>query len=127
MPVQMFLHARDDKSHSFAAEPVAFTQGTVTPRRMVNGALFLLIPKNSKALVPKYSKAVGKPHGESARLAPGRYLVKVYVDSKRRLAKDPALLLGQEEFAGQSELEFTRWREGFRSGKTLFGANLKKE
>ncbi len=52
MPVQLFVHAWNDKSESWNSEPIAFTQGTVTPRRVVNGALFLLAPEDSPEAVP---------------------------------------------------------------------------
>jgi len=51
-------------------ETIAFTQGPVTPRSMVNGTLFVLAAKGQPA----------KPDSEKAALAPGRYLVKAHVE-----------------------------------------------
>jgi hypothetical protein len=45
-------------------------------------------------------------------LPPGRYLVKVQVDLKGRLAKDWKAVLGADEYVGQAEFE-SRWPEGY--------------
>ena len=119
IPVQLFVHSWNSKNESWDAEPVAFTQGTVTPRRMVNGALFLLA--NTK------SKQAKKLDRENASLPRGRYLIKTYVDSKHRLADDPTLLLGKEDFSGQAVLKKARWRNGFRQAETIFGKQLSKK
>ncbi len=119
IPVQLFVHAWNDQNESWEIEPIAFTQGTVTPRRMVNGAIFLLAPKDSEK--------ASKWDRENALLPRGKYLVKAYVDSRRRLAKDPTLMLGKEEFHGQAELKRSRWREGFRHAATISGRLMMKE
>jgi len=119
IPVQLFVHSWNANNDAWEPEPIAFTQGTVTPRRMVNGALFLLAPKGSKV--------ADKWDPENAKLARGRYLVKAYVDFKHRLADDPTLLLGEQEFFGRAELKRARWREGFRQAESIFGKLLKKD
>jgi hypothetical protein len=114
VPVQLFVHSWNAKTKSWSSRPIAFTQGTVTPRRMVNGALFLL--RSNKA---------GTAAAKDA-LAGGRYLVKVYVDRTHRLEDDPTLLLGEDEFVGQAEFAKSRWREGFRHGVTVPAGSLHK-
>lgn len=116
VPVQLFLHAWDARKKTWEPKPMAFTQGTVTPRGMVNGALFLLTPRKGQT--------DGK---ELTTLERGEYLVKVYVDLKGRLAQDPALLLGEDDFQGQTVLNNSRWREGFRQAKQISGTSLKKQ
>ncbi len=116
-PIQMFVYARNKADGTWQTEPLAFTQGTVTPRRMVNGALFVLATKESRATV--------KLDRENTSLPRGNYLVKVYVDTKHRLEKDPTLLLGDDAFAGQIQLRRARWREGFRQGEKVSGQQLK--
>jgi hypothetical protein len=115
--VQILVHAFDAQANTWRSEPAAFTQGTVTPIRNVGGALFLFGPPP------------GHPAGdldpERARLSPGRYLLKVYVDSRQRLAKDPALLLGEDDFQGQMELN-ARWREGFPLAERHSAGQLRK-
>jgi len=64
---------------------------------------------------------------ERAKLPRGRYLVRVFVDSKHRLATDASLLLGAEDYVGQVEIARARWREGFRHAETLRGMALSKD
>ncbi|MBM80853.1 MAG: hypothetical protein CMJ78_09690 [Planctomycetaceae bacterium] len=113
-PVQIFLHAKNKATGGWQSEPVAFTQGTVTPRHIVNGALFFFGKKGPKA------------HAVSREVAvePGEYLIKVYADKTRRLKKDPTAMLTPEDFVGQAPLKVGRWRPGFRQAKSVSGANL---
>ena len=113
--VQLFVHGWDQQHDAWSDDPIAFTQGTLTPRRMVNGALFLLLSEAPSDTVP---------HGEKASLPRGRYLVKTYADRHHRLEEEPALLLGEEDFVGQVEIPKARWREGFRSAETVTGERL---
>ncbi|MCP4783589.1 MAG: hypothetical protein GY903_14745 [Fuerstiella sp.] len=115
--VQMFVHAWNDTEKSWSDEPVAFTQGTVTPRKMVNGALFLLAPAD----------AGGQDtwDREGSTLPTGRYLIKTYVDTKGRLADNPAAFLTEADYFGQATVEDT-WNEGFRDAKVLDGTLLQK-
>ena len=46
------------------------------------------------------------------RLPRGKYLVKVYVDAKGRLADDWRAVLGPDDYAGQVEAE-SSWPEGY--------------
>lgn len=113
IPVQLFVHAWDAKSKGWSARPIAFTQGTVTPRRMVNGALFLL-----------GDSANGK--SKSPELGRGNYQVRVFVDSKMGLEKDPTAFLDADAFVGQSLLKNARWREGFRQAEVVNGRSVHK-
>jgi hypothetical protein len=115
-PVQLFVHAWDAARSDWQSQPVAFTQGTVTPRRMVNGTLFVLADKADLA----------KPDAEFAELPPGKYLIKAYVDSQGKLAGDPTLLLGSDDYIGQAALD-ARWQLGFQQAEVLPAAQLKRE
>lgn len=115
-PVQLFVHAFDQQSGRFDSQPIAFTQGTVTPRRMVNGALFLLAPRETRSR--------SNWDRERARLPGGRYLVRVFLDSKHRLADDATLMLGADDYVGEMEIARARWREGFRHAETIQGNTL---
>ncbi len=112
MAVQMFVHARDESTGGFATEAVGFTQGTVTPNHVVNGALFLFGRPGTSADL------------ENGRLPRGDYLVKVYADKGHRLADDPTLLLGDEDLYGQVELTNARWREGFQAAERVSARDL---
>jgi hypothetical protein len=118
-PVQLVLHSWHEQEAQWSAEPVAFTQGTVTPMHVVNGTLFLLAHGDSAA--------ADKLDSESSLLPGGKYLVKVYVDTQCRLAADPARLLGEEDLSGQVVLDKPRWREGFPQAATISGKSLTKE
>jgi len=113
--VQLFIHAWNDQRAAWEPEATAFTQGIVTPRRMINGTLFLIAASGKRA---EWDSA-------GAALAPGKYLIKAYVDSQHRLADDPTLLLGGGDFYGQAEIQ-ARWREGFPQAEMLPAERLKK-
>ena len=113
--VQLFVHSWNNQDKTWSSDPVAFTQNTVTPRRFVNGALFLLAP-------PEASRSKDwDPEGVT--LAPGKYLIKAYVDSKHRLADDPTVMLGEKELYGQMVIQ-ARWRVGFRQAEVASGKRL---
>lgn len=116
-PVQLFVHGWDPKTETWQDDAVAFTQGTVTPRHIVNGTLFLFAGKGSSSprnLMP-----------EGATLPRGRYLIRAYVDSDGMLAKEPAAMLDEQHFAGQAEIKSARWREGFRQSESVPGDAFK--
>lgn len=113
--VQLFVHAWNNENSKWEPEPIAFTQGTVTPRHMVNGMLVLLSsPDKANEL-----------DSNGAALSAGKYLIKAYADSQHRLANDPALLLSKEDFAGQAEIQ-AQWREGFPQAEMLSADKLQK-
>jgi hypothetical protein len=105
-PVQLFVHAWDEDKSSWNPDAMAFTQGTVTPRKIVNGMLFMMSPASA-------------PASESDRsLAPGKYRISVHVDREGRIAKDPTMLLGDDTLTGHVETEAT-WGEGFRNAEVV--------
>ncbi len=117
-PVQLFVHRWNEETESWDDSAVAFTQGTVTPRRIINGMLFRLGPADPR-------KAAGLDR-ENARLPRGRYQVRVCVDQQGRLEKDPALLLGKDDYVGQAVIRSARWREGFRQAETVSASALRR-
>ena len=116
-PVQLLVHQWNEDSKSWTDQAVAFTQGTVTPRHMVNGTLFLLAGKQPSGAVKHDSKNTTLPRG--------RYQVRVYVDSEGLLVTDRTLMLGEQQFVGQAEIKSAHWREGFRQAESITGAALK--
>ncbi|MGD9856146.1 MAG: hypothetical protein AB7U20_14475 [Planctomycetaceae bacterium] len=117
-PVQLFVHLWSSERDAWGAEPVAFTQGTVTPQRAVNGSLFLFLKS-----VAGDESAVAE---ESAAPPAGRCLVKAYVDSRGLLADDPTRLLGESEYWGAAVIENARWREGFQRAEAVAGQSLER-
>ena len=67
-PVQLFVHRWNATSESWNGRAIAFTQGTVTPRHMVNGMLFLLAEEKSPT--------AGALRTEKPTLPRGRYQVR---------------------------------------------------
>lgn len=112
--VQFFVHAWDQEKAAWQSGPIAFTQGIVTPRRAVVGSLFLLRPAAPEA------EGAKEWDPEDATLAPGKYLLKAFVDSKRRLARDPTRFLGEDDFYGQTEIR-ARWGKGFKNVQKVPG------
>jgi hypothetical protein len=104
--VQLFVHAPSGATGgtSWESEPIAFTQGRLNPRRMVNGMLFIIASDDSAA--------ARSWDGTKVKLPPGEYLVKAYADQQGRLADEPTLMLGPEEFAGELEID-AKWGEGY--------------
>lgn len=113
--VQLFIHAKDETSGTWSTEPVAFTQGPITPRRFVNGPLSL-IRSNLDASDTEQTE-VDFP------LKPGKYLIKVFLDSEDRLAQSPSRMLDQDDFLGQAEIE-AQWRIGFPQAETFSAVSL---
>ncbi len=112
-PVQMVLYRWDQKENQWSNAPIAFTQGTVTPRRLVNGALFLLINETAS--------------DESLKIPQEDLLVRIYVDKNGELETDPTLLLSESSLVGDIELNAKRWRDGFRFGKVVSMKDVRKE
>jgi hypothetical protein len=112
--VQLFVFARSDRGdQAWSPEPIAFTQGTVTPRQMVNGALFLLPDTTSDA------------DNSPPKLTAGDYLIKVFLDRNGRIEKDPTAMLNNDEFVGQAKLTGANWKPGFKFSEVLEAKILK--
>ena len=110
----MFVHAWDPNQQNWHHQPIAFTQGIVTPRRFAGGSLFLL-----KA---DLGHEDWKPSGVSLRR--GRYLIKVFLDSNQVLASDPIAFLSSDDFRGAIETRGV-WGEGFKDAKIVSAAELR--
>ena len=117
--VQLFVHAWDDARASWEPEPLAFTQNSLTPRRTLAGVLFLYAAADTGR-----RKIVDLSNPEAARLAPGRYLLKACLDHNGRLSRDPTVLLGDEDYVGQTEIQ-AKWGEGYPAAEKLAGKLLK--
>ncbi|MBG85295.1 MAG: hypothetical protein CMO80_00130 [Verrucomicrobiales bacterium] len=114
--VQFFIHGWDKAHKRWFREPIAFTQGTMNPRRAVFGTLFLLRSKQSEK----------KVHWDNdPTLAPGEYLIKAYVDRREVLADNPTAILGKEDFYGQGAIN-AKWGKLFKNAQKFTGALLRK-
>ena len=74
------------------------------------GALFLLRPQGAERAW----------HQEEETLPDGRYLLKVYVDSKQRLKNQPAAMLSESDFYGQTTV-LGPWTKTFKDARKVAG------
>lgn len=111
--VQLLVHAWDQQRSAWQAEPIAFTQNSLTPKRRVAGALFLLRPPGAERSWPSTEET----------LAEGKYLLKVYLDSKQRLKSQPTAMLGESNFYGQT-IVVGPWTKTFRQARKIAGNQL---
>lgn len=116
-PVQIYLHKKDQEHQRWREDPIAFTQGTVTPKGMVNGALFLI-----RSSSDSHRPAIH----EEPSLPTGLYQVRVCADLQGILETDPTAMLTNQHFHGATEFQVSRWREGFQSAKTISATSLKR-
>lgn len=100
MLMQVDLYRKTDKGWSTFR--VASTDHPVFgKKRLWQHSLSLTAPRDSN-----WSKKIKRK-----RLPPGRYLIKIYIDKKRKLQKDTTAQLGRNEFVGQVKVQ-SRWRVG---------------
>lgn len=117
--VQLFVHAKEGSSGNWSDRPLAFTQGTVTPRKIVNGAL-LLIASENETHSDEHSDKHSDETSDSFSLKPGEYLIKAYVDSEGKVQLAPSELLGSADQAGQAVIK-AQWKIGFPNAEIVSG------
>jgi hypothetical protein len=112
------VFAWDEKAKGWEAEPIAFSdRGVWGQGKLWQHTLTLAVPKDSE-LAKKWKR-------DKPMLPPGRYLLKVYVDSRRRLAKDWKATLGDDDYAGRLEFQ-ARWAEGYGQMTVLEARRVQK-
>jgi hypothetical protein len=117
--LQVDLYAWDAAKGAWEVAPIATSdRGVAGKGRLWQHTLTLLTAPGSDR-----AKAwmAGKP-----TLPSGKYLVKVYVDRDRRLARDWTAALGEADHVGQAEFT-TAWPEGYGRMTTVDAQNLRKE
>lgn len=113
--VQLFVFAWDAPTLQWSSEPIAFTQALVTPRRLVQGPLFLLVDQPSL-----------RPVSGAERVLPsGKYLVRACVDHEQKLDEQPSLLLFNAKIISPSIELDAAWKTGFKEAETIDGGKLK--
>lgn len=114
--VQIFVHRWDAANGRFHDSPAAFTQTLVTPRRMLNGTLFLLADDTQRTTL----------HADGAELDPGNVELRLYVDHENRLESSPTLLLNDQQPDATARLE-ARFRAGFRNADVVDQINVRAD
>lgn len=103
--LQVDVYAWDDKARAWEPTPVATSDRVVWGKGKLWQHTVTLLAAPGSARARRW--AAGKP-----TLAPGRYLLKVYVDADGRLARDWTAGLGKADYVGQAELQ-AGWNEGY--------------
>ncbi len=103
--LQVNVYAWDARQNGWETSPIASSDRAVWGKgRLWQHNLTLLAAKGS-------DRAAGWEAGKPS-LPRGKYLVKVYVDRRGRLASDWKAVMGEEDFVGQAEVE-SAWPEGY--------------
>ena len=111
--VQVFVHRLDDGSGGWEDKPIAFTQSLVTPRKIVNGSLFVLAkPGQREQLDPT-----------STILEPGKIQLRLYLDRDKILAASPTLLLNNREADATSVVD-AAFGIGFKNADVVDGIQI---
>tara|TARA_R110002049_G_scaffold4601_5_gene32184 strand:+ start:257165 stop:258535 length:1371 start_codon:yes stop_codon:yes gene_type:complete len=106
--VQVFVHRWDSKRSSWSDAPIAFTQCKLTPRRFVNGSLFVLAGENERdSLNP-----------EQETLEPGKVQLRIYLDHAQKIRGDPTHLLNGQSPDAQAVLE-AKFGQGFKDADVI--------
>lgn len=108
----------DDKTGKWEAKPIASSDRIVWGKGKLWQHTVTLCAEPGSARAKAWS--TGKPS-----LPPGRYLVKVYVDTESRLAKDWTATLGESDLVGQVEIRGA-WKEGYNQMTVADGGKVRK-
>lgn len=103
--LQADVYAWDAKAGAWEKEPIATSDRVSGDKGWQHTVTLLAVAGSDRAK----AWAKGKP-----ALPPGKYLVKVYVDSAGRAAKDWKAPPGAGEYIGQAEFP-AQWREGYNA------------
>jgi hypothetical protein len=116
--LQVNLYAWDARANAWEADPIATSdRGVWGKGRLWQHTLTLLAGRDSE-------RARAWKNGKPS-LPRGRYLVKVFVDRDKRLARDWQAALGPDDHAGQAEIE-SGWPEGYGPMTVLEAAKVRK-
>ena len=116
LTVEVF--AWDGRANAWEKEPVA------TSDRVVFGKGKLWQHTVTLLAAPGSDRAKAWEKGKPS-LTPGKYLVKVYVDSGDKMKKDWKAKLDPDEFVGQAEFQ-ARWAEGYGSMTVVDASRVKR-
>jgi hypothetical protein len=115
--LQADVYAWDAKANTWEKLPIATTD------RVVFGKGHLWQHTLTLLALPGSDRA--KAFERRAALPPGKYLVKLYVDSAGKAKSDWKAKLGEAEFAGQIEVQ-SRWPEGYNAMTVIDASRIGK-
>ncbi len=117
--LQVRVFAWDAGKKTWEAEPIATSDRAVWGKGKLWQHNLTLLAARGSDRAAAWTKAA-KPS-----LPRGKYLVKVHVDQDGRLAKDWQAVLGDEDYAGQVEIE-SAWPEGYGQMTPVDGGKVRK-
>lgn len=113
--VQIFVHAWNGERQSWSDLPIAFTQSKVTPRKMVNGSLFVLAKTSDK----------DRFDSEGETLAAGKVQLRVFLDRSKAIESNPTLMLNFDRDSDATVVIEASFRKGFKNAEVVDGETLK--
>lgn len=111
--VQIFLHRWDDAAKEWQVEPFAFTQSKVTPRKIVNGPLFVMANEDQH----------GKLNSEGETLEAAKVQLRVFLDRKDRVTEDATLMLNDQTADAVGTIR-AKFGVGFKNADIIDGNTL---
>lgn len=111
--VQIFVYRWNAAGEKWEDAPVAFTQAKLTPRRIINGTLFVLSQLGGRKDLSSF--------GET--LPPGKVQLRLHVDRDGQLTRNPTLLLAGKKPDATATLE-AQFRNGFAQADIVEGTEL---
>ena len=116
--LEVDVYAWDADRNTWETEPIATSdRGVWGKGKLWQHSLVLLAAKGSER-ARSWSK--GRP-----ALPPGRYLLKVYVDTNERLKADWNSTLDERDFVGETVIE-SKWPSGYGRMTTVEAARIRK-
>ena len=111
------VFAWDAKARKWEEAPIAVSDRVVFGK----GKLW----QHTLTLLAEKDTARAKAWRSKAALPDGKYLVKAYVDTDGKLAKDWKAALGEADYAGQVEFQ-AKWKEGYGTMTSVDAAKVRK-
>ena len=105
---QVFVHRWDEDDEEWSDTPVAFTQSKVTPRKIINGSLFVIADPEDRDQLNSLGESIDS----------GKVQLRLYLDRDQRLRESPTLLLNTRSPDATATLN-ARFGKGFTNADVV--------
>tara|TARA_R110002073_G_scaffold35970_15_gene104929 strand:+ start:254 stop:1630 length:1377 start_codon:yes stop_codon:yes gene_type:complete len=112
--VQIFVHRWDSERDDWSPTPIAFTQCKVTPRKMVNGSLFVIATDDQRDDL--------SPEGET--IPAGRVQLRLYLDRDEVLRDQPTKLIHRDVPDASAVID-AKFEKGFKNADVVEGEHVR--